>query len=447
MFPEHKRWGFFPSFSAAWRISEEAFMKESVDWMDNLKIRASYGTTGNDLDLDRTTAANTAKKILPFSYLYTYTSGSNYIFGDNLNLGIKPGTIPNYNLTWATSKTYNAGLDFGVLANRLYGSLDVFVRKETNILGSRIVTLPDTYGQELAPENYAARSWRGFEFNAMWRSRAFREKLDYTIYGNLRYARDRWDTLDESEAYLPGGNRHWQTAIGHPVDRIIGLKAIGLIRTQEQLDELLDKGFKQFGRDPYLGAILFEDIRGDGYTEGADNKIDSNDYQVLSNNASPRINYGFGFNLLWKNISLDAHFQGVGMYDRIISNAEGAGIRQHGGSVRPYYPVWTGDAWTPDHPDAKYPRVVGQNWEESGSGPSSFWIRNGAYLRLKNLNIGYALPGKIASMFKLASTQVFFNETNLFVLSPMKEFHDPEQDCYDSYPLMKSFTFGLDIKF
>ncbi|WP_423129816.1 SusC/RagA family TonB-linked outer membrane protein [Gaoshiqia sp. Z1-71] len=442
LFPKGKRWGFFPSFSGAWRISEEPFMENLSGWLDNLKIRASYGTTGNDLDVNNNT-------ITPFSYMPVYQSGSSYIWGDDLNLGITSGATPNPYLTWATSATYNAGFDFNMLSNKLSGAFDVFYKKEEDILGSRIVTIPDTYGQSLAPENYAERSWRGFELNALWRNKAFGGQLDYTVYGNIGYSKDQWDVLDQSALYSPGGKLAEFSAIGKPLNRISGLKTVGIVRTQEQLDELLAKGFTQFGRDPYLGALYFEDVRGDGYSPGPDGKIDGNDIQMLSDNGAPRINYGFGTSLSWKGITVDLHFQGVGMYDRMISNlGEGyGGIRQYGGTVRPYYPIWTEDVWTPENPDAKYPRVVGNNWYESGTGNQSFWIRNGAYLRLKNLNIGYEIPKNWLTAFKITSAQVFFNGTNLFVISDMTEFHDPEQDSYDSYPLMKSFTFGVDIKF
>lgn len=442
LFPKDKRWGFFPSFSAAWRISEEGFMESTSNWLENLKIRASVGTTGNDLDVNN-------NEITPFSYTAVYQSGSSYIWGDNLNLGIKPGATPNPNLTWATSTTYNVGLDYGVLNNRLSGSFEWFYKTEKDILGSRIVTIPDTYGQSLAPENYAERSWRGFEVNALWRDRALGNKIEYSVYGNMGYSRDQWDVLDQTALYMPGGNLENLSRIGRPIDMIKGLKTIGIIRTQEQLDELLAKGFKQYGRDPYLGGLYFEDIRGDGYSPGPDGKIDGNDIQLLSENAAPRINYGFGGSISWKGITLDAHFQGVGMYDRIISNlgSGNGGIRQYGGTVRPYYPIWADDVWTPENPGAKYPRVVGKNWYESGTGNQSFWIRNGAYLRLKNLNVAYNIPERWVSVLNIASAQVFCNGTNLFVISDMTEFHDPEQDCYDSYPLMKTFTFGLDIKF
>lgn len=442
LFPKEKRWGFFPSISAAWRISEELFMDQSNNWLDNLKLRASYGTTGNDLDIDN-------EEIKPFSFINVYESDNSYIFGDNLNLGIRPGATPNPLLTWSTSKTYNLGVDYGILKNRLSGAFEAFYRKETNILGTRIVTIPDTYGQSLAPENYAARSWRGFEFNLLWRDKALNGKIDYSVYGNIGYSKDQWDAIDQTALYSKGGNLESLSAIGKPLNRLVGFKTVGMIRTQEQLDELLKKGFKQWGRDPYLGGLYFEDIRGDGYSPGPDGKIDANDIQLLSENAAPRINYGFGGSVTWKGITVDAHFQGVGMYDRMISNlGKGyGGIRQYGGSIRPYYPIWADDVWTPEAPNAKYPRPVGSRWYESGTGNQSFWIRNGAYLRLKNLNIGYALPKRWLSNLKLSSSQIFFNGTNLFFLSAMKEFHDPEQDCYDSYPLMKSFTFGMNVKF
>ncbi|WP_186756930.1 SusC/RagA family TonB-linked outer membrane protein [Echinicola salinicaeni] len=440
LFPNEGRWGFFPSVSAAWRIGDEGFMANTKSWLDDLKLRVSYGTTGNDLDVNN-------NRILPFSFVKTYSNSGSYIFGNDLYRGIGPGATPNPNLTWATSTTLNGGFDFELMDTRLTGSIDVFYKKEVDILGSRLVTLPDNYGQSLAPENYAERSWRGGELSLMWRDMAMDGKVDYSIYGNLGFARDQWDVIDEDPIYQEGGNRQFESKIGQPINRIFGLRALGIIRTQEQLDELLEQGFKQYGRDPYLGGLYFEDVRGDGFSPGPDGKIDGNDFQLLSKNAAPRINYGFGFNVNWNNFSLNSHFQGVGVYDRIISNQEGAGMRQHGGSIRPYYPIWADDVWTPDNPDAKYPRPIGKNWYESGTGSTSFWIRNGAYLRLKNLNLGYSLPQSWASSLNVASAQIFFNGTNIFSISDVKEFHDPEQKNYDSFPLMRSLTLGLNVKF
>jgi TonB-linked SusC/RagA family outer membrane protein len=442
LFAPGKRWGFFPSFSAAWRLNKEHFMDNTSDWLSDLKLRLSYGSTGNDLDVNNA-------QITPFSYLPKYTSGTSYMFGSSYDQGITAGATPNPNITWATSRTYNVGVDYGFFNQRLTGAIDVFYRKETNILGARTVSLPSTYGQALAPENYAARSWRGGEFTVSWRDQALDGELSYTVYANMGYAKDRWDVLDESAVYKTG-NLQALSKVGLSNGRQIGLIAVDIIRTQEQVDELKAQGFKQYGRDPYLGGILYKDTRGDGYSEGPDGRIDGNDsYNLLSDNAEPRMNYGFGGEVSWKGFTVSAHFQGVGPYDKFVSGADGnKGFQQYGGANRPYFPIWTGDdVWTPENPGAKYPRVVGSVWYESGAGITSFWKRNGAYIRLKNLNISYAIPRTLLRHVGLTQGQLFLNGTNLFSISQVNEFMDPEQAYYDSYPLMKTFTVGLNFSF
>jgi len=438
LFPHDKRWGFFPSLSAAWRVSEEGFFAGIKSTVNDLKLRASYGSTGNDLNVS-------GDKIGQFLYQEKFAPSGGYIFGDRYYNGIMYGTTPTQNLTWTKSRSYNAGMDFALLRNKLTGTLDGFVRKETDILGGRQNIIPDTYGRTLAPENYAARSYRGGEIALDWNDRA--GGISYGIRANMGYAKDRWDVYDEEPSYAIGGAQHFRSRIGRPENRIIGLEAIDLVRTQEQLDDLKSKGFKTYGRDPYLGMILYKDARGANYSDAPDGKIDDNDLQLLSDDNTPRINYGFGLSGSWKGVSVSALLQGVLAYDRIISNQEGPGMRQHGGSFRPYYPVWADDVWTAENPGAKYPRPVGRNWHESGAAASSFWIRNGAYLRLRDLNVSYSLPTGITDKMKIKAANLFFNGTNLFVFSKMTEFHDPEQKMYDSYPVMKTYALGLDVKF
>lgn len=438
LFPGDKRWGFFPSVSAAWRISEEDFFKGAKESINDLKLRFSYGTTGNDLNVN-------AVKINQFLYQEKYAPSGGYMFGDRYYNGISYGANPTQNLTWTTSKSYNGGLDFGMFNNKLTGSIDVFSRKEVDILGGRNLIVPDNYGRTLAPENYAARSYKGGEITLGWNARV--GEVSYGINGNIGYAKDRWDIYDEEPSYAAGREQNFRSRIGRAENRIIGLEAIDLVRTQSQLDELKNQGFKTYGRDPYLGMILYKDVKGANYSEGADGKIDDNDLMLLSENNTPRINYGLALNASWKGISVSTLLQGVLAYDRIISNQEGGGMRQHGGNFRPYYPIWVGDVWTQENTDAVYPRVVGSNWQEAGTGPSSFWVRNGAYLRMRDLNVSYALPQSLVSSMKIKGISVFFNGTNLFVFSKMTEFHDPEQAMYDSYPVMKTYAFGIDIKF
>jgi len=438
-FGPERKWGFFPSGSLAWKISNESFFKQGVPWINELKLRASYGTTGNLVDINN-------DDIAPFLYQTYYSNNSGYFFGNNYYTGITPAYTPNPNITWAETDEKNIGVDFALLKNRLSGTVDVFKNTMKNILAYRTVTLPTTYGQGLAAENYAQRTFTGSEFSLQWQD--YIGKLSYTVYGNIGYAKDRWDKLDPSNAaYYPGQPEDFRYPVGHPNDRIFGFEAEGLIRTQEQLDKLIDAGYNYYGRKPYLGAIIYKDVRGQNFSDEPDGKIDGNDVVLLSENGKPRINFGFGFNVSWKGLSVDAHFQGVGAYDRMISNLDGAGIRQWGSSQRLYYPIWGSDVWTPENTDAKYPRVIGQNWAESGAIGSSFWMRNGAYVRLKNLNIAYNIPGDWVKRLGLSSLQVFANGTNLFVFSDMTEFQDPEQDNYDSYPIMKTFTFGLNARF
>ncbi len=435
--PGHK-WGFFPSGSVAWNISQESFFKKALSWINNLKLRASIGSTGNLYDVNN-------NAISGYQYQTYYGNSNGYVVGNTYYTGIAPSVVPNANITWATTVERNFGVDFSLLNHRLSGSFDIFKNTMKNILGPRTITLPTTYGQSLADENYAQRSFHGWEYSLQWQDRI--GNIAYSVYGNMGFAIDKWDKLDQDPLYAEGGAASFQNAIGHPADRIFGLKSDGLIRTQSQLDELTAAGYNYQGRKPYLGAILYKDIRGQDYSSTLDNTIDANDVVLLSNNGKPRINFGFGFNVSWNGLSLDAHFQGMTKYDRMIGVQEGGGIYQHGGSQRLYYPFWAGDVWQSDNVDAKYPRPVGQNWEESGATNSSFWLRDGSYLRLKNLNIGYSLPLEWLRKVGVSSTQVFVNGTNLLTFSKVKEFMDPEQKYYDSYPIMKTFTLGLNVKF
>lgn len=428
-FAEGERWGFFPSGSVAWRLSEEKFMK-NISWLSNLKVRGSYGTTGDDNNWDG------EDNIAAFLWRESYKTGAGYVFGDTYNNGLTVGSTANPFISWAKLEVYDIGLDFGFLDNRLSGEFDYFYKNKNHILKARNRVVPGTYGASLSNENYAEQDWKGAEISLKW-SDSYRE-LDYSVYANMGYVKDRWNLLDEAE-----GLESWRSAIGHPNKRLEGYLSDGIIRTQEQLDAL-PENFMQFGRKPILGTLLFKDIRGANYSEGPDGKIDNNDMTFLSDKGTPRINYGFGFNLSWKGITLDAHFQGVGAYDRMLSTKNGGGVFQVG--EKPYFELWTGDVWTPENVDAKYPRVSGEWQEEYGAAGSTYWMRNGAYLRLKNLNIGYSLPKAWFSKIGVSNVQVFVNGTNLFSISGMDEM-DPEQESLDSYPLMRTFTGGLSINF
>lgn len=422
IFPADTRWGFFPSISAAWRISEESFF--NVPLISNLKLRTSVGTSGND-------------NVSPFQFQTNYILGNSYAFGSGLMTGIKAGTPPNLLITWEKSTNYDVGLDFGLFNNKLTGELDYFYRYSYDILKDRIRVIPATYGASLSSENYAEMDVRGLEFIINYIGNI--GDFNYTVGGNVGWAKDKVLYIDEAAALEP-----WRSAIGQPLDRLWGYEDFGLIRNQKTLDAL-PAGFTQFGQIPTLGAILFKDIRGPNRSEGADGKIDSNDQTWLSTNAIPRINYGINLDGDWKGITLSVLFQGVGGYDKMVRtmNTSTGGVFQTGGS--PYFELWV-DHWSPENPNAKYPRSAGWGASQYGWEPSTFWMRNGAYLRLKNLNLAYSLPKEWVKYLLIDNLQIYINGTNLFVISEFKET-DPEQYMLDSYPMMKSFTAGLSINF
>ena len=437
-FAPGKRWGFFPSVSAAWRLSQENFMND-IKWLSELKLRGSYGTSGNDL------FGTSSDAIAPFQWSQNFIKSTGTVFGSGLADGLAPGTLPNPDITWSTTKMLNIGLDFGLFGNRLTGSAEYFTKKTTNILGTRLGSTPNTLGATLPAVNYAARSWKGFELSAGWNDT--KGEINYSVFANMGYSKDQWDIFDQAVALTDGTYlNNWRSMIGRPGNRIYGLESLGIIRTQTQLDAL-PSTYTQFGLKPKLGYILYKDIRGANFSEGADGKIDDNDLTYLSDNAIPRINFGFGFRLAWRGLSLSTLFQGVSAYDKIVNtgNTASGGVFQTGD--RPYFALWAKDYWTPETPNAKYPMASDMFGDQNvGGGPSTFWIRNGAYLRLKNIDLGYELPGKWVKHLGLQKVRVFANGTNLFVITGFKE-HDPEQERLDSYPLMKTYTAGLNVTF
>lgn len=420
-----KRWGFFPSASVAWRISEEAFF--DVDWFNNLKLRGSYGTTGDDGGDDVGT----------FGWRNKYGNSGGYIFGDTYSPGVTIGSVPNPFITWASLEMYDVGIDFGFLKNRLTGEAGFFYKKKSDILQTRVASLPDTYGRGKAPENYAEQSWKGFELALRWANT--HGDFSYSVNANIGYTVDKWLTFDE-----PVNQAAWKTRVGYPDKFQAGYIADGIYNTQAELDAL-PEGFTQFGTVPRLGMVKYVDIRKANEEAGQDGKIDSNDWDYLSRRTTPRINYGFGGSFSWKGITLDAHFQGVGGYDKFIRNGNTGGIFQV--NDRPYFDLWAnGDTWSVDNQDAKYPAATGEWNDNYGAAHSTFWKRNGAYLRLKLLSLSYDLPSKWFKQLGVSGVQVYANGSNLFCISGF-DFYDVEQERIDTYPLMRTYTFGLSLNF
>ena len=427
-FAPGKRFGIFYSVGGAWTISKESFL-QNLSFLDLLKIRASYGTTGNDGGVGR------------FAYQQTYSNASSFVFGDTYQRGIRASTPPNKDITWSTSTSWNAGIDFDILKSKIFGNFDIFNVRDAGILGRRIASVPTTYGTSFAAENYRENERNGFEVQLGTKGNV--QGLEYTVTANMGYAVDKILVLDEAEK-IPA----YRSRIGKPGSRLWGYRAKGIIRTQAEADALNKKGFKQFGRKILPGTILYEDVRGEDGKEGADGKVDGNDQEYISDNATPRINYGIVVNLKYKGAFLNARFSGVGAYDKMVRtmNTSSGGVFSYANA--PYFSIWT-DHWSKETPNATYPAPSGiWGQAETGHAPSTFWMRNGAFFRMKALDIGYTVPQEYLKNIFVKGLTLSGSATNLFVISGMKELEgDPEQNSLDSFPIFRTYNLNLIVNF
>ncbi|OJY86245.1 MAG: hypothetical protein BGP14_16995 [Sphingobacteriales bacterium 44-15] len=409
-FAANRRWGFFPSVSAGWVLSKEKFFRE-LTFVDNLKLRASYGILGNDI-------------VGGFQYKSSYSISGDYYFNETPFKYLVPGVLPNPDITWESTATTNIGLDAS-LWNRLLGiTLDVFQKNTYDIYATRTNQYPGVFGATLPAQNYGKVDARGFEIVLTHNSTI--GDFIYGISANFSYSRNKVREIDYNTNIEP-----WNNPIGKPIGYTTGYKALGLY----QSDEDAATAPRITGTAPKAGDIKYQDLNKDGI-------IDSRDMTILSfHGATPEIMYGMNIDLGWKNFSLNVFLQGVGnrtiMYTGYTRN-----VLQNGNSYNYFL-----DRWTPDNPSAEYPRT----W--SGRNPvndvnSSFWFKSANFLRVKNVQLAYSLPKFLTSKAKLSTVRFYVNLVNFYVFSKQKDF-DPEFPGSSGfyYPQNKSLIVGANISF
>lgn len=413
--PKH-RWGFFPSVSAAWRISEEKLFKNNVRFIDYLKFRGSVGLLGNDA-------------VGGWQWMQRYKLSPGAYFG-SLSNGVSADVIPNTNITWEKSLDVDYGLDVQVLQNRLSLSAGGFYKHTYDILGDRLASLPSTFGGSMPKENYASINTKGLEIELSYKDKIGKD-FSYNISGNFGYATNELITKDQAENLRP-----YKSELGYNTDRSMGYLATDIIRTQADLDAL-PKEYTIFGKKPELGMLNYKDIRGANSDE-PDGKIDSNDQEWIIKHTKAPINYGFTLGGEWKGLSIDLFFHGVAGGKRFYDQrTEWEGMEETAYAFRKDY-------WTPENTNAKYPRAGADN---GASEASTFWIQNTSFLRLKNINIGYQLPQELLSKWGVSQMKFFLMGTNLFLLQDKIKAYDPENSSIKNYPLMKSYSFGVNVSF
>lgn len=420
-FAQGLKYGIFPSFSAGWRISEEAFMKD-IDWIDNLKIRASWGKLGN-------------QDIGNYPFVSSVTLGLDYVFN---------GTIPgqggavidaaNPDITWESTTMSNIGFD-ATLFSKLSVTAEYYVKNTSDILLK--LPIPGTTGLKPAYQNAGKVRNRGWDVTVRYTDRV--GDFEYAVGLNLSDVRNEITNLAETGPYIY--DRTIQKE-GYPITSLYGLQAEGLFQTADEIKNHVS----QFGTSLAPGDIKYKDqltidTNGDGIMDKADGVINADD-RVVMGDYMPRYTYGIDFYAKYKDFDLSFLLQGVGKADGYLDQ-QGVMAFYMGGTAQ----AWHKDYWTENNREASYPRLT-FNYPNNEQ-VSSYWIRNASYLRLKNLQVGYAVPRSLTKKVYLDSLRFFFSAQNLFTITGFYDGFDPESPVGrgDFYPMMKVYSFGLNVKF
>ncbi len=431
-FAPDKRWGWFPSVSGGWVVSREPFFNTSGlgQAFDFLKLRASYATTGNDiLDKDDPNSR--------WRWMEQYIiSGSSYFLGTNGSSvpGLSYGGLPNSNLTWEKSNSAGIGLDATLFKNVRF-SFDYWHRHSYDILGARILAVPNEFGGTLPPENYGKVNSKGIEVELSYNNTIGRN-FSYGVKGVFTYATNKVISKD-----VAANTQDYANPNGKTLAYGTGYEALGIIRTQKDLDKL-PAGYTINGVAPALGDMLFADISGpDGKP---DNKVDSYDKVVLGNyfgaDNAP-VSYGLNISLSYKSFTVEALLSGLAGYKISYNDPWG---RSFGGGGK--VPAYHADSWSTDNPNGSTPKIYpsGDPHSASYTWTSSFNVYNGSFLRMKYLNINYRLPAVVLNRLGMKDVKLFLASSNLFNITKFK-LYDPEIAGFMSYPTTKTFTAGIDI--
>jgi TonB-linked SusC/RagA family outer membrane protein len=438
-FPTDTRWGTFPSFSAGWRISQEPFIKDNFSFIDDLKIRGSYSQAGND-DVQ-------AFKFLTGYEIRTATSAV-YLFGDDVNRQIRNIGLPNPQITWLDNTTYNIGLEASFAKGLISMEADVFYRLTENIFGQPLDAYPSTFGAVLPELNLNSTIDRGFELVLNHKNRIGKD-FKYQLSGSVSYARQKHKDFAEPEYTDPDDIRIFKNS-GNYVNRNIGYKSDGLFMSQEEIDNHPIDQDLNGNTTLRPGDIKYLDITGDGV-------IDFRDQDEIGYGGFPDMTYGFNMQLDYKGFSLTALFQGASLFNNNIAAILRGPLQNDGNAYEFHYKYrWQPDPNNPDvniNSDVRLPAILG---DLTGTNPnnnrnSDFWLQDGTFLRLRNLNIGYDFPKEVVSVLGVKSFRASLSGTNLFTWSKLgiyKDDLDPEQTTAQKfYPPNKTISLGVNVTF
>ncbi|EDM37158.1 hypothetical protein PBAL39_05148 [Pedobacter sp. BAL39] len=453
-FPSDQRYGFFPSVSAGWRINQEPFWKVSPNLISDLKLRASYGSLGNG-NIDS----------YAYQELFKIQQSNLILNGSRPQTTSQPDVLPN-GITWETSTTTNIGLDMGMLANRLTFTADAYIR-DTKDMFTVGLTAPATFGNTVPKGNYADLRTKGWEVTVAWNdligssSKPFKYNVRLSLADNTSKI-TRYNNPDKllSDYY-----------VGQKIGEIWGYETEGFFIDQADIDSHA-KQSPQMRASPtniwYPGDIKLKDRNGDGFINVGDNSVNNPGDRRIIGNSAARYLYSINLGADWNNFFFSTFFQGVGKQQWYPSTETEMFWGQYN---RPYNNIPTfhvGNMWTPDNTDAYFPRTMSRaassNTNRELGVAQTRYLQNVAYLRMKNLQVGYNIPARLLSKIGARSAKVFFSGENLFTYSPLYKVvktidvenavpsdQDLNKDSKNgdgyNYPMLKSYSLGLTIGF
>lgn len=417
--PKGKRYGLFPSLALAWIVSNEAFSKS--DHIDLLKMRASYGILGNtDFGIGGDARAR-------YLYLSNYETGSSYVFGNNpaTAAGRREGQLGNQNITWETNKLANIGADFEFFKHSIGGSIDMFKERRTDILAFPS-SISSIGGFTTKPFNVGIMENRGLEWDLYYKNKI--SDLSFAIHALGSFVKNK--ILNQEEQIQP---YDYLYRTGNALGTPFGLTSIGFFKDQNDIGSSPKQNFSAVKP----GDIKYKDQNNDGV-------VDLYDQVNLGNPNLPQFYYGASLDLVFKGFALKVLFQGAGSRNVSILNSATQGFSDDNKPTD-----FILGRWTPATAEMATSPRLSLATNANNYQASSFWLRNGRYLRLKNIELGYSLPQNLISKVKLANARIFVNSFNLFTWSDLPLNLDPEfiGAGLGSYPRTKSFNFGLNVEF
>lgn len=424
-FGKNSRFKFFPSFSAGWRLSEEKFMENTRSWLDNLKVRGSWGSLGN-------------QDVANYAYIASYGAADyiSWVMNNEQIKGMNPTAIIASDLTWETASTLDFGVDVTVLKGRLDATFDWYSRRTTDILMSG-TKLPAILGASVPKRNSGELKTNGWELSLKWKDQ---------LSNGIRYDVGLVLSDYQTEVVKFTGNPNGLLSTlydGMKMGDIWGYETVGILQESDFTTNENGK-YVLIGPDQskvhstlYPGDVRYADLNDDNEISPGDNTLENPGDRKVIGNSTPRFQYGITGNISWKNFDLNIFFQGIGKKDVWINDNVFWGGSVTAGNWEMYK-----NSWTPERTDAKYPMYAGRI---SGTVQSGY-LFNAAYLRLKTLALGYTLPKAWVNKAKLSNVRLSISGYNLFEITQIPDLYDPDQ-ISSSYPMMRSVAFGLQVGF